>query len=110
MMSYVNGEHKITRGSQIPVEVPINAETIIIKKVAFEKMQKYKEEYVIPVSNYFDYKIIYKNGTIVRHLAGSSQLFVLQEYKKALEMPYSRICLYLMEYEASDDEDDLIPK
>ena len=30
MMRYVNGEHKITRGSQMPVEVPINAEPIII--------------------------------------------------------------------------------
>ena len=73
-------------------------------------MQKYKEEYVIPVSNYFDYKLAYKSGTIVRHLPGSSQPFVLQEYKKALGMPYSRICFYLMEYEASDDEDDLTPK
>ena len=47
-------------------------------------MQKYKEEYVIPASNYFDYKFIYKNETIVRHLPESSQPFVLQEYKKVL--------------------------
>ena len=89
MMRYVNGEHKITRGSQMPVEVPINAEPIIIKKAAFEKMQKYKAEYVIAVSNYFDYKLIYKNRTIVRHLPGSSQPFVLQEYKKALSILFS---------------------
>ena len=72
MMRYVNGEHKITRGSQMPVEVPVNAEPIITKKAAFEKMQKCKADYVTLVSNYFDYKLIYKNGTIVRHLPGSS--------------------------------------
>ena len=82
MMRYVNGEHKITRGSQIPVEVPINAEPIIIKKVAFEKMQKYKEEYVIPASNYFDYKLIYKNETIVRHLPGPSQPLCCKNIKR----------------------------
>ena len=55
-------------------------------------------------------KLIYKNGTIVRHLPETSRPFVLQEYKMALGMPYSQICLYLIEYEASDDEDDLYPK
>ena len=110
MMRYVNGEHKITRGSQMPVEVPINTEPNNIKKAAFDEMHKYKEEYLIPVSNYFDYKLIYKSGTIVRHLPASSQPFVLREYKKALGMSYSRIFLHLMEYEASDYDDDLIPK
>ena len=76
MMRYVNGEHKITWGLQIPVQVAINAEPSITKKTAFEKIQKYKEEYAIPMSNYFDYKLIYKNGAIVRHLPGSSQPFL----------------------------------
>ena len=60
----------------MPVQVAINAEPSITKKRAFEKIQKYKEEYAIPMSNYFDYKLIYKNGAIVRHLPGSSQPFL----------------------------------
>ena len=94
----------------MPVEVPIKTEPNIFKKAAFDEMQKYKEEYLIPVSNYFDYKLICKNGTIVRNLPASSQPFVLREYRKELGMLYSRICLYLMEYEASDYADDLIRK
>ena len=39
MMRYVKGEQKISWGLQMPVEIPINAEQII-KKAAFEKMQK----------------------------------------------------------------------
>ena len=30
----------------MPVELPVKAEPIIIKKAAFDKMQKYKEEYL----------------------------------------------------------------
>lgn len=106
-MRYVNGKQKISWGLQMPVEIPINAEQII-KKAAFEKMQKQKEEYVRPVSNYFDYKLIYKNGITVRHLPRSLQPSVQQECKKALSMLHFWISLYLIEYEDNDDNDDLI--
>ena len=76
MMRYVNGDRKMTRGLQMPVQVAINAELSITKKTAFEKIQKYKEEYAIFMSNYFDYKLIYQNGAIVRHLPGSSQPYL----------------------------------
>ena len=87
-------------------------------------MQKYKEEYLylcqiiliargyIKMAPFWDTFQDHHSYLccIVGHLPESSQPFVLQEYKKTWGMLYSLICLYLMEYDTSGDDDVLIPK
>jgi hypothetical protein len=67
-----------------------------------------------------DYLLLYHDHSIVQRLPGSSEDFVLSEYKKDLGKPYSKIYFYLCGKidlervkdfaETESDDDILMPR
>ena len=60
-------------------------------KAATEKHTKHFKQF----NKFSDYILLYADHSIVHSLPGSSQDFVLSEYKKDLGKPYSKIYFYL---------------
>ena len=91
-------------GSRTPVEVSEAADYHELKRVAFEKLNRYvveiKTNYEIE-----DLELVYKSGEVAHYIPGTHQLFTLKTFKEDLAAKYSEILLYLKPVSYSDDED-----
>lgn len=97
-----NGTLKPERGSHIPVKVDVNAGPFDVKKAAYDKIKRYNPDFAaIDASSC---KLVYKCGTRVQYLPGTNIPFTVKKYKEDLGVSYSKVALYLFEYDSLVDQ------
>ncbi|CAB3978943.1 G2 M phase-specific E3 ubiquitin- ligase-like [Paramuricea clavata] len=85
------GKLKRLKGRTLPLVIASSCNADNLLKAAIEKHAKHFKQF----DKYADYLLLYHDHSIVQRLPGSSEDFVLSEYKKDLGKPYSKIYFYL---------------
>ena len=79
------------KGRTLLLVVRSNCNVQDLLEAAKEKQAKHFRQF----GKHFEYFLLYPYNSIVQKLPGSSDNFVLSEYKKDLSKPYSKIYFYL---------------
>ena len=105
-----DGLLKQERNSRLPVIVNVNWGPFELKSAVFEKFSRYNKSFVGKKKE--DYKLVYKNGDIVRYIPGTQTQFTVKRYKEDLGVGYSALIVYLVpydEYSSGLSDDDILP-
>ena len=100
----VCGEIQTYRGKSLPVKVQTDWGPYDLKTAACEKHCRYNPS--LKGKSKTDFRLTYKSGETVKYIPGTETPFTIKLYKEDLGVGYSRITLYLIEYEYFDDDDD----
>lgn len=110
------GKLKRLKGRTLPLVIASSCNADNLLKAAIGKHTKHFKQF----DKYADYLLLYHDHSIVQRLPGSSEDFVLSEYKKDLGKPYSKIYFYLCGKidlervkdfaETESDDDILMPR
>lgn len=103
IMRNVDGKFKQDRGTRLPVIVNVDWSAPELKSAVYKKMIRY-HTYVADYPQ-SDYKLIYKNGEVIRNIPGTDIPFTVGGYKTDLGVGFQNIIVYLMLYECISDDD-----
>ena len=108
-----DGTLKMLKGRTLPVAVNNTINKKDLLQMALEKHTKHFRSFNGDMESFV---LLYPDNTVVNLLPGSSEFFSLNEYKKDLGKPYSRIYLYLChvdclkKFEGDIDSEDSLEK
>ena len=85
------GKLKRLKGRTLPLVITCCCNASDLLKAAIDKQTKHFKQF----NKHADYFLLYPDYSIVHKLPGSSEDFVLNDYKKDLGKPYSKIHFYL---------------
>ena len=91
VMEEANGRLKKMKGRTLPLMVPTNITAGELLKAATAKHGRHFKQFN-PQESYF---LLYPDQTVVSTLPGSSEPFVLNQYKEELGKPFSKLYLWL---------------
>ena len=100
IMRYVNGTLKFCRGRNLAVTVPSSASRDDILTKAVTKHANHDKNLI---RDDLRYTLLYRDGTEVKTLRGSSDCFILHKYKEEIGKSYSRVTLYIATKSDVDD-------
>ena len=103
MLHMVKNSYRQVQGSRTPVFVESYADYDHLKRVAFDKLQRYVPDMV--EYGYCDMELSYRSGKSALFLPGTLTEFTLERYKEDLGCKYSQITLYLKPNERNSDEE-----
>lgn len=95
-MIWKDGELATRRGSSLPLKVPSNATSKVLKVKAVAKQNRFNSS-LIKSDKALGYKLLYpdKSGVLSDFTWQKDLEFTLEKYKEELGKPYSRISFYL---------------
>ena len=91
VMEEANGRLKKVKGRTLPLMVPTNIAAGELLKAATAKHGRHFKQFN-PQESYF---LLYPDQTVVSTLPGSSEPFVLNQYKEELGKPFSKLYFWL---------------
>ncbi|XP_044175527.1 G2/M phase-specific E3 ubiquitin-protein ligase-like [Acropora millepora] len=91
VMEEANGRLKKVKGRTLPLMVPANITAGELLKAATAKHGRHFKQFN-PQESYF---LLYPDQTVVSTLPGSSEPFVLNQYKEELGKPFSKLYFWL---------------
>ena len=100
------GKLKRLKDRTVPLDIVSSCNASDLLKAAIQKHTKHFKQF----NKYADYILLYPDQSIVQKLPGSSEDFVLHEYKKDLGKPYSKIYFYIcdkIDFERVKDYTDI---
>ena len=103
-----DGTLKQEKGSRLPIKVNVEWGPYPLKQAVFEKFKRYNNN--LALNSIEDFKLVYKNGDVIRHIPGTDIPFTLKGYKEDLGVGYNSLVVYLQEYmESSSSDEDEFP-
>ena len=97
-----NDNIKQVRSKRTPVIVKVDWNAYELKTAVFEKFQRYHHK-TFEGKIKHDFKLVYKNGDVIKKIPGTDIDFTIKRYKEDLGVGYTAIIVYLLPYDINLD-------